>query len=111
MESEEESDDDSEYSEASEDTDSEGTLSEIIVSYLYLCSFYIFFICLPEEELGSSEESGKDWSDLEREAAEEDKERGEDRYRDDYSSSKKKKANRRQSPSPSKDRYCIHRYI
>ena len=63
-----------------------------------------------EEELGSSEESGKDWSDLEREAAEEDKERGEDRYRDDYSSSKKKKANRRQSLSPSKDRYCIHRY-
>ncbi|KAL6266265.1 hypothetical protein P5V15_003125 [Pogonomyrmex californicus] len=81
MDSEEESDDDSEYSEASEDTDSE------------------------EEELGSSEESGKDWSDLEREAAEEDKERGDDRYRDDYSSSKKKKANRRQSPSSSKDRH------
>ncbi|XP_029661597.1 FACT complex subunit spt16-like [Formica exsecta] len=57
-----------------------------------------------EEELGSSEESGKDWSDLEREAAEEDKERG-DGYRDDYSSSKKKKSNRRQSPSPSKDRH------
>lgn len=55
--------------------------------------------------MGSSEESGKDWSDLEREAAEEDKERGEDRYRDDYSSSKKKKSNRRQSPSPSKVRY------
>lgn len=31
MESEEESDDDSEYSEASEDSDSEGTLSEIII--------------------------------------------------------------------------------
>lgn len=72
---------------------------------------YLYFFCLTEEELGSSEESGKDWSDLEREAAEEDKERGED-YRDDYSSSKKKKANRRQSSSsPSKDRYCIHRYI
>ncbi|KAL0098999.1 hypothetical protein PUN28_020206 [Cardiocondyla obscurior] len=40
-----------------------------------------------EEELGISEESGKDWSDLEREAAEEDKERGDERYRDDYSSS------------------------
>lgn len=67
-----------------------------------------FFFCLCallEEELGSSEESGKDWSDLEREAAEEDKERGDDRYRDDYSSSKKKKSNRRQSSSPSKDRY------
>uniref|UniRef100_A0A0A9XBE9 FACT complex subunit n=1 Tax=Lygus hesperus TaxID=30085 RepID=A0A0A9XBE9_LYGHE len=50
--SEEESDDDSDYSEASEDS---GT----------------------EEELGSSDESGKDWSDLEREAAEEDRERSE----------------------------------
>ncbi|EFN79862.1 FACT complex subunit spt16 [Harpegnathos saltator] len=79
FDSEEESDDDSEYSEASEDSDSE------------------------EEELGSSEESGKDWSDLEREAAEEDKERGEDRFRDDYNSSKKKKSSRRQSPP--KDRH------
>lgn len=69
--------------------------------------------CFIEEELGSSEEEGKDWSDLEREAAEEDKERGEDRFRDDYNSSKKKKSNRRQSPSPSKDRYvyaCINAY-
>ncbi|KAL0117373.1 hypothetical protein PUN28_010305 [Cardiocondyla obscurior] len=79
FETEEESDDDSEYSEASEDSDS--------------------------EELGTSEESGKDWSDLEREAAEEDKERGDERYRDDYSSSKKKKAHRRHTPSPSKDRH------
>lgn len=59
-----------------------------------------------EEELGSSEEEGKDWSDLEREAAEEDKERGEERFRDDYNSSKKKKSNRRQSPSPSKVRFA-----
>ncbi|KAK1121312.1 splicing associated factor Dre4 [Melipona bicolor] len=81
FDSEEESDDDSEYSEASEDSDSE------------------------EEELGSSEESGKDWSDLEREAAEEDKERGEDRFHDDYNSSKKKKGSRKHSPSPSKDRH------
>ncbi|CAK9797670.1 FACT complex subunit spt16 [Anthophora quadrimaculata] len=81
MDSEEESDDDSEYSEASEDSASE------------------------EEELGSSEESGKDWSDLEREAAEEDKERGEDRFHDDYNSTKKKKANRKRSVSPSKDRH------
>lgn len=28
-----------------------------------------------DEEMGSEEESGKDWSDLEREAAEEDRER------------------------------------
>ncbi|XP_026672343.1 FACT complex subunit spt16 isoform X1 [Ceratina calcarata] len=79
FDTEEESDDDSEYSEASENSDSE------------------------EEELGSSEESGKDWSDLEREAAEEDKERGDDRFHDDYNSSKKKKG--RNSPSPSKDRH------
>lgn len=57
--------------------------------------------------MGSSEESGKDWSDLEREAAEEDKERGEDRFHDDYNSSKKKKGSRKHSPSPSKDRYVI----
>ncbi|XP_076171345.1 SPT16 homolog, facilitates chromatin remodeling subunit dre4 isoform X1 [Ptiloglossa arizonensis] len=81
LDSEEESDDDSEYSEASEDSDSEG------------------------EELGSSEESGKDWSDLEREAAEEDKERADDQFHDDYNSSKKKKSNRKHSPSPSKDRH------
>lgn len=48
LESEDETDDDSEFSEASED-DSDDS-----------------------EELGSEEESGKDWSDLEREAAEED---------------------------------------
>ncbi|XP_054012466.1 FACT complex subunit spt16 isoform X1 [Hylaeus anthracinus] len=81
FDSEEESDDDSEYSEASEDSDSEG------------------------EELGSSEESGKDWSDLEREAAEEDKERADDQFQDDYNSSKKKKSGRKHSSSPSKDRH------
>ncbi|XP_043248996.1 FACT complex subunit spt16 isoform X1 [Colletes gigas] len=81
LDSEEESDDDSEYSEASEDSDSNG------------------------EELGSSEESGKDWSDLEREAAEEDKERADDQFQDDYNSSKKKKSDRKHSSSPSKDRH------
>ncbi|KAK0081424.1 hypothetical protein PV325_012213 [Microctonus aethiopoides] len=80
MESEEESDDDSDYSEASEESDSEA------------------------EELGSSEESGKDWSDLEREAAEEDKERLDDRFRDDYNLGKKKKSSH-ESSSPSKDRH------
>ncbi|KAK0174573.1 hypothetical protein PV327_010331 [Microctonus hyperodae] len=80
LESEEESDDDSDYSEASEESDSEA------------------------EELGSSEESGKDWSDLEREAAEEDKERLDDRFRDDYNSAKKKKSSH-ESSSPSKDRH------
>ncbi|KZC04875.1 FACT complex subunit spt16 [Dufourea novaeangliae] len=79
LDSEEESDDDSEYSEASEDIDSEG------------------------EELDPSEESGKDWSDLEREAAEEDKERGDAQFRDDYNSSKKSKSSRKHSLSPAKN--------
>lgn len=48
------------------------------------------------EELGSSDESGKDWSDLEREAAEEDKERSE--FEDEYSSSKKRKGDRYHTP-------------
>lgn len=39
-----------------------------------------------EEELGSSDESGKDWSDLEREAAEEDRDRNE--FQDEYSKKK-----------------------
>lgn len=118
MESEEESDDDSEYSEASEDSDSEGISLNPHIHYYIIALFHFSFyssiynaifrlICFTEEELGSSEESGKDWSDLEREAAEEDKERSEDRFRDDYNSSKKKKSSRRQSP-PSKDRCaCI----
>jgi hypothetical protein len=41
-----------------------------------------------EEELASSEESGKDWSDLEREAAEADKEHGD--FQDEYAGSDKK---------------------
>ncbi|XP_012262987.2 FACT complex subunit spt16 isoform X2 [Athalia rosae] len=77
IESEEESDDDSEYSEASEDSDS-------------------------EEELGSSEESGKDWSDLEREAAEEDKERGDVRFQDDYNNANKKGQTSSKSKNSSK---------
>ncbi|KAK9503562.1 hypothetical protein O3M35_010094 [Rhynocoris fuscipes] len=74
--SEEESDDDSDYSEASEDS---GT----------------------EEELGSSDESGKDWSDLEREAAEEDRERG-DEYNDEYARSKRKGGREERYDSPKK---------
>ncbi|XP_071546474.1 FACT complex subunit spt16-like [Panulirus ornatus] len=41
------------------------------------------------EDLGSSEESGKDWSDLEREAAEADKQLGD--FEDEYTKQKKKK--------------------
>lgn len=40
------------------------------------------------EELGSSEESGKDWSDLEREAAEADRENLD--FEDEYSKGKKR---------------------
>ena len=58
-----------------------------------------YFICLTEEELGSSEESGKDWSDLEREAAEEDDERG------DYGANQDPRKIKGGKPSsPSKDR-------
>ncbi|CAD6206216.1 GSCOCG00010021001-RA-CDS [Cotesia congregata] len=78
IESEEESDEDSEYSEASEDSETE------------------------EEELGSSEESGKDWSDLEREAAEEDNERS-NYPADTYTKNKKK--SKHDTPSPSKNRH------
>lgn len=40
--------------------------------------------------MGSSDESGKDWSDLEREAAEEDREK-EDDFDDEYAKSKLKR--------------------
>lgn len=43
---------------------------------------------LVSSELGSSEESGKDWSDLEREAAEADRERND--FEDEYTKQKKK---------------------
>ncbi|RZF37802.1 hypothetical protein LSTR_LSTR007164 [Laodelphax striatellus] len=73
LESEEETDD-SDYSEASEDSGD------------------------TEEELGSSDESGKDWSDLEREAAEEDKAAATDDFHDEY-------ANRKRGAGGGKDRY------
>ncbi|XP_063216502.1 FACT complex subunit spt16 isoform X2 [Bacillus rossius redtenbacheri] len=74
----EESEEDSEYSEVSEDSDSD----------------------VDEDELGSSEESGKDWSDLEREAAEADKEVTD--FKDEYSDAKGKKRPGGDRPSPSK---------
>lgn len=59
-------------------------------------------VCCPEEELASSEESGKDWSDLEREAAEADKERSD--FQDEYAGSDKKgKGKRPQSYGGRKD--------
>ncbi|KAG5683886.1 hypothetical protein PVAND_013146 [Polypedilum vanderplanki] len=78
-------DSDSEYSEASEDEDDESS-----------------------EDLGSDEESGKDWSDLEREAAEEDREK--ERYHDDdksghrskHKSSHKSSSSSRHHSSPKK---------
>ncbi|XP_055607733.1 FACT complex subunit spt16 isoform X2 [Uranotaenia lowii] len=80
----EESDDSEDYSEASEDDDSAS-----------------------DEDLGSEEESGKDWSDLEREAAEEDRNRERDGYEDDrkHSSSKKSSHNSSSKHSSSKDKH------
>jgi len=69
-ESDEESDEDSEYSEASEDSEeSDGITVTNLRSILFLTILVLIF----PEDLGSDEESGKDWSDLEREAAEEDR--------------------------------------
>lgn len=60
---------------------------------------WIFFnFC--SSDLGSEEESGKDWSDLEREAAEEDKNYG---NKEDFS------VNPKSSKKPSHDRDRHHR--
>ncbi|KAL1500922.1 hypothetical protein ABEB36_006341 [Hypothenemus hampei] len=72
----EESEEDSEYSEG--DTDESDSVSG-------------------DDDLGSEEESGKDWSDLEREAEEEDRERN----FDDYSDPKKKNLFTKDSKSKS----------
>lgn len=53
-----------------------------------MCLFTHVCFCCSEEELASSEESGKDWSDLEREAAEADKERRD--FQDEYAGTGKK---------------------
>lgn len=54
-----------------------------------LIIIFIKFIPIEDASLGSSEESGKDWSELEEEAAEADKdhERG---FVDDYTAKKRK---------------------
>lgn len=57
-------------------------MNEQMLLHSYMC------LCCSEEELASSEESGKDWSDLEREAAEADKERRD--FQDEYTGSGKK---------------------
>lgn len=84
----EESEEDSEYSEG--DTEESDSISG-------------------EDELGSEEESGKDWSDLEREAAEEDRERVYDDFQDpkgnrkkQFSSKDKHKSSGKHSSSSSK---------
>ena len=61
---------------------------------------------ITEEELGSSEESGKDWSDLEREAAEEDKDRKD--FQDEYADSKNKKGPPERSSHRSPDKKSKH---
>lgn len=60
-----------------------------------------------EEELGSSDESGKDWSDLEREAAEEDRDRN--NFQDEFSK-KKSNGNSLNSLSQKKSSSDGHRY-
>lgn len=86
----EESDEDSEYSEG--DTESEDGIDS--------------------EDLGSDEESGKDWSDLEREAAEEDRldqqiedEGGRIKHKSKHSSSKSKHTSSSGDKHSSKDKY------
>ncbi|KAL0272878.1 UNVERIFIED_CONTAM: hypothetical protein PYX00_005698 [Menopon gallinae] len=86
LDSEAESDDDSDYSDLSEASEDESG----------------------SEELGSSEESGKDWSDLEREAAEADRENVS--FEDEYSKGKKrtgssyKDRDKHHKSSPSKNK-------
>lgn len=55
-------------------------------SFLYINKAFISLKYL-SPDLGSSEESGKDWSDLEREAAEADRERND--FEDEYTKQKK----------------------
>ncbi|XP_065074027.1 FACT complex subunit spt16 [Ochlerotatus camptorhynchus] len=76
----EEESDSEDYSEASEDDDT-----------------------VTEDDLGSDEESGKDWSDLEREAAEEDRNRDKDGFVDDRQPAKKRSHNS-SSKSSSRDK-------
>lgn len=74
LESDFESDEDSEYSEASEDVSGEDSDGKFVFFYVKLYWIFLHNIFLVSlAELGSDEESGKDWSDLEREAAEEDR--------------------------------------
>lgn len=92
----EEESDSEDYSEASEDDDSgseegiegkrKGKVCESVTNDFFLLLFSFV-------DLGSDEESGKDWSDLEREAAEEDRNREKDDY-DDRNSSKKRSHHR-----------------
>jgi len=60
-----------------------------------------------EEELGSDEESGMDWSDLEREAAEDDRNRGKDDDEDDRRSKHKKSKHR--TPEKEKKHKSSHK--
>ena len=81
LEDEDESDEDSEYSEASEDEsdddeDDDGKNLRFFLTNSYgmkeMCVIFPFKLFQIDVDLGSDEESGKDWSDLEREAAEDD---------------------------------------
>lgn len=90
----EESEEDSEYSEGDTEDSESGT----------------------EEDLGSDEESGKDWSDLEREAAEEDRERqfeGDDfdsKNKGKFSSREKHKSDNKHSSKHSSSRHSSSKH-
>lgn len=53
--------------------------------------------------MGSSDESGKDWSDLEKEAAEEDKERED--FQDEYAGRKRGGGGKKHYDSPKKGKH------
>ena len=57
------------------------------------------------QELGSSDESGKDWSDLEREAAEEDREKEDGGFDDEYAKSKRQLGGKERYPSPKRSKH------
>lgn len=103
LESDEESDEDSEYSEASEDEsdeeDDDGKHDRGF--FIHGKPSHDLTNRFESTELGSDEESGKDWSDLEREAAEDDANYS-NKQEDSYAHKKKSSHDRRDKHKSSK---------
>ncbi|KAK2708854.1 hypothetical protein QYM36_014471, partial [Artemia franciscana] len=101
----------SEYSEADSDVSSDYSGSGMGTLIIFYIPLYIEI--QHEEDEEAAEESGKDWSDLEREAAEEDRKRLTGDYVEEDRSSKKKKGSshdkydskRSKHSSPKKDKH------